>query len=235
MLIEFALTRDGEYYDAESVVLSNEAGTAGVTRNDTGAVVVAAGTAMTRVSLGHYEYEFTTPALGVDYTRYYKVTVPEDVFYDEDVESDDGASGRYATYAELASEYGADNLREWSDLNRIHPQPVPNAPHAHGRGRPCRVRPVGERAGGDQAARHPAPCGGNPGGLDGGNGRTDPPACARVRGRAEALRHRPDVQHHAAATERASGRSRRLLRQALRVARQRRTGPGELRRQWRSS
>jgi hypothetical protein len=40
------------------------------------------------------------------------------VFYDEDVESDDGASGRYATYAELASEYGADNLREWSDLNR---------------------------------------------------------------------------------------------------------------------
>ncbi len=42
--------------------------TLGVTRNDTGAVVVASGTALTHDSTGVYSYEITEPAAGLEYT-----------------------------------------------------------------------------------------------------------------------------------------------------------------------
>ena len=51
-----------------SVKLSSYDGTYGVKRDDTGAVVVADGTAMTYVSVGRYRYEFTDPAYDLTYT-----------------------------------------------------------------------------------------------------------------------------------------------------------------------
>lgn len=56
--------------DPTSAVLSNEAGTAGIIRNDTGAVVVADGVAMTKESIGTYTYTFTEPSEGLSYTAY---------------------------------------------------------------------------------------------------------------------------------------------------------------------
>lgn len=48
--------------------------TIGIVRADTGAVVVAAGTPMTNVSTGTYEYSFTAPATGLTYTYSFVVT-----------------------------------------------------------------------------------------------------------------------------------------------------------------
>lgn len=55
--------------DVTSAVLSDPTGTYGVRRVDTGAVVVADGTAMTRTSTGTYTHTFTTVG-GVEYQYY---------------------------------------------------------------------------------------------------------------------------------------------------------------------
>jgi len=54
--------------DATGVVLSDVTATFGVKRDDTDAVVVAAGTAMTRMSTGVYEHTFDDPAGFLDST-----------------------------------------------------------------------------------------------------------------------------------------------------------------------
>lgn len=51
-----------------AVLLNDATGTYGVKRNDTGAVVVAAGTAMTDAGGGLYAYTFTDPASDLAYT-----------------------------------------------------------------------------------------------------------------------------------------------------------------------
>lgn len=56
--------------DATSVVLSDPTGTFGVKRDDTGAMVVAAGTVMPRLEAGTYQYTFAAPAAGLTYTWY---------------------------------------------------------------------------------------------------------------------------------------------------------------------
>jgi len=56
--------------DVTSVILSDPTDTYGVKRDDTDASVVAAGTAMTKTATGVYEYSFTAPASGLDYTYY---------------------------------------------------------------------------------------------------------------------------------------------------------------------
>ena len=59
---------DGVKTNMTSVKLSNYAATYGVKRNDTDAVVVNDGTAMTNLGTGVYEYEFTDPADDLTYS-----------------------------------------------------------------------------------------------------------------------------------------------------------------------
>jgi len=61
-------TIDGALADVTSVKLSDPTSTFGVKRNDNDAVIVADGTAMTKVSTGTYEYTFTEPEGGLTYT-----------------------------------------------------------------------------------------------------------------------------------------------------------------------
>jgi len=97
---------EGVLTDVISVVLTNEAGTIGVKRNDTGAVIVPAGTAMTRVSVGTYEYSFTEPALGLTYTAFQRVIYDGGTHYFEvDVVGSDVAAG-IVTDDEVAAEMG---------------------------------------------------------------------------------------------------------------------------------
>jgi|2_EtaG_2_1085320.scaffolds.fasta_scaffold04725_6 hypothetical protein len=56
------------YSPSGGLVLSDSTGTFGVKRNDTDAVVVADGTAMTEVSTGIFSHSFTDPALDLIYT-----------------------------------------------------------------------------------------------------------------------------------------------------------------------
>lgn len=63
-------TIDGTLTNVTSVVLNDPTSTYGVKRDDTDAIVVAAGTALTNVSIGVYEYEFEEPTSGLTYTYY---------------------------------------------------------------------------------------------------------------------------------------------------------------------
>ena len=66
--ITITTSKAGVLTNATSVTLSNAAGTAGITRNDTGAVVIADGTAFTNSATGTYTYVFTAPEVDVFYT-----------------------------------------------------------------------------------------------------------------------------------------------------------------------
>ena len=76
---------DNTLTDVTSVVLSNEAGTAGVIRNDTSAVIVADSTVVPNVGTGVYEYTFTEPSGAVDltYTYYVEWVYGGETFRDE--------------------------------------------------------------------------------------------------------------------------------------------------------
>ena len=70
--------------DATSVVLSDPTGTYGVKRNDNDAVVVADGTAMTKMATGTYQYSFDEPAEGLSYTAYLEIVYDGDTYWIED-------------------------------------------------------------------------------------------------------------------------------------------------------
>jgi hypothetical protein len=88
--------------DVSAAVLSDPTGTYGVKRNDTNAVVVADGTAMTRVSAGTYEYTFTD-VIGIAYSAYVEFTYGGLSYY---VESDFDATGA-AVPGSMAGNYGS--------------------------------------------------------------------------------------------------------------------------------
>ena len=67
--ITFSSTIGGVAADVTSAVLSDPTGSYGVRRTDTGAVVVAAGTALVNDAEGTYTYEFTSVG-GVEYQYY---------------------------------------------------------------------------------------------------------------------------------------------------------------------
>jgi len=83
--IRETFTIDSVLTDVTSVTLNNSGGTAGVIRNDTSAVVVAAGTAVPKVSTGVYEYTFTEPAgeTGLTYTYWVEWEYGGETFRDE--------------------------------------------------------------------------------------------------------------------------------------------------------
>lgn len=87
--------------DVDSAVLSDPTGVFGVKRNDTSAVVVADGTAMVRVAVGTYEYEFSDVP-GVAYTAYVEFQYGASTYY---IESDFEASG--VTGSSLSFTYGS--------------------------------------------------------------------------------------------------------------------------------
>lgn len=68
-----------------SVVLSDRTGTFGIKRNDTGATVVAAATALTNSAAGTYTYEFDEPDDGVEYTIWAKGIYGGNTYYGETI------------------------------------------------------------------------------------------------------------------------------------------------------
>ena len=78
---------NGVLADATAATLSDQTAAYGIKRNDTDAVVVAAGTAMTKVGTGQYEYTFAEPAVGLSYTAWVKFVYGGNTYYNEvDVE-----------------------------------------------------------------------------------------------------------------------------------------------------
>ena len=79
--LTFTTTLESALTNATSVTLSNSDATIGIKRNDTNAVVVSAGTALTNPSAGTYVYEFTAPTEVVFYTAYLKVVASGSTIY----------------------------------------------------------------------------------------------------------------------------------------------------------
>lgn len=93
-------TIDGVLTNMTSVELEDPTDTYGVKRDDTDAVVVASGTAMTLISTGIYEHAFTDPAFNLTYTYYLKVVYLGETYFIEN--TFDGPSD--STEVETSSE-----------------------------------------------------------------------------------------------------------------------------------
>ena len=99
---------EGTLTDVTSATLEDPTGTYGVKRDDDDSVVVAAGTAMTKVSTGMYEYTFTEPAEGITYTAWVKFVYGGNTYwYEHDLPAGSTApaatvssTGRKLTYAD---------------------------------------------------------------------------------------------------------------------------------------
>lgn len=93
--IRFTLkNRDtGAYVDPTSLVLSDPTGAYGIKRDDTGATVVADGTAYTtKIGTGQYYYTLTEPATGLTYTGYWEFVYGGETHFIEFTESGSSSS-----------------------------------------------------------------------------------------------------------------------------------------------
>lgn len=72
-LISFSYKVDGVLTDVTSAVLRDPTLAFGVKRTDTGAIIVAAGTAFTHVGTGLYQYTITDPAPGLTYQYWIEI------------------------------------------------------------------------------------------------------------------------------------------------------------------
>lgn len=96
---------DGVLTNVTTAKLSDPTGTYGVKRNDTSAVIVADGTAMTNTSTGVYEYSFTDTD-GISYTAYVEIVYG-------------GATYRFEVYLPARSTSGAMVCSYSSLLERV--------------------------------------------------------------------------------------------------------------------
>ena len=92
---------DGVATNMTSVVLSSADGTYGVKRNDTDAVVVADGVAMTNTVTGTYTYTFTDPAYDLTYTYGLEFVYGGATYHVEGTLTGTTAAGEGMTLAQL--------------------------------------------------------------------------------------------------------------------------------------
>lgn len=101
-IIAKSFTRNGVLTDADGgITLSDITGTFGVKRNDTDAVIVADGTAMTNVGTGLYQHEFVDPAQDLIYTYAFEIVHNSQTIHLEDVVPGPATADIGYTVAEL--------------------------------------------------------------------------------------------------------------------------------------
>ena len=112
---------DDTLTDMTTVKLSDSTGTYGVKRNDTDAVVVADGTAMTKSSTGVYTYTFTDPADDLTYTYVLEVVYGGETYHISDTFTGPSALDTYAltTLAKVKTYLGIANTDSNTILTRI--------------------------------------------------------------------------------------------------------------------
>lgn len=120
LTIQEKFTIDGVLTDVTSVVLSDPTATYGVKRNDTSAVVVADGTAMTKVSTGVYRHTFAEPEIGLTYTYWVEWLYGGETYRDEHTVAGTSASaGRICTLADVKDRLGESGAEHDTLLNRL--------------------------------------------------------------------------------------------------------------------
>jgi hypothetical protein len=115
---------NGVLTDMTSVILSNNAATYGVKRQDNDAVVVADGTAMTKTATGTYQYEFTDPADDLTYDYVLEVTYSGETYWiSGELEGPAASAGvdAYATSVEGDAYFGEQlNITTWTGASTIN-------------------------------------------------------------------------------------------------------------------
>jgi hypothetical protein len=97
---------NGNLTDADSVpTLTEKTGTYGIKRNDSGAIVVAANTAMTKSATGIYTYEFSPPVTLIQYTAWIRVVYKRKISYREVLFIPPAESLTYSTPATIMWNY----------------------------------------------------------------------------------------------------------------------------------
>jgi len=106
---------DGVLTDPTSVKLSDADEAYGVKRNDTGAAVVADGTAMTNLSTGVYSYTFTDPADDLTYTYSLEVVYSGETYWIADTFSGPTSTTEPITLTE-AKNYARIDISDDDDI-----------------------------------------------------------------------------------------------------------------------
>jgi len=120
LTIQEKFTIDGSLTDVTSVLLSDPTATYGVKRNDTGAVVVADGTAMTKVSTGVYRHTFAEPAVGLTYTYWVEWVYGGETYRDEhSITGTSASAGQVCTLTDVKGRLGIDNADHDTVINTI--------------------------------------------------------------------------------------------------------------------
>jgi len=114
--LQFVFEIDDVATDVTSAVLSDATGTYGVKRNDNDAVVVADGTAMTKVDTGTYEYSFNAPADGLTYTYCVEYVYDGNTYRESETYSD---TTRVVTLSEAKDQMRITGTDEDTLINRL--------------------------------------------------------------------------------------------------------------------
>lgn len=103
----------------ETPVLSDSGATFGIRRTDTGAVVVAAGTALTPVGGNKFNYVLNNPVDGVAYEASIKAKYLGSTIYESKTKTFNSGipTGDYHSYQDIIDLLGADNVRTVSNLD----------------------------------------------------------------------------------------------------------------------
>jgi phage gp36-like protein len=111
--INRTFTVSGVLTDATTFKLKDQTNTYGVKRDDTNAVVVAAGTAFTRLSVGTYSYSFTAPAPGLKYTYGIEAVYNnQTVFVSFTFTAPLAGGNKYCTVAQMQQMYDSRTIAE---------------------------------------------------------------------------------------------------------------------------
>ena len=98
--------------DPTSIILSDPTGTYGVKRTDNDAVVVADGTAMTKLSTGVYTYSFDDPAYDLTYSYWTEI-----VYSGETYRHEGSVNGGSVTDAATNALVTIDEVKRWLKLD----------------------------------------------------------------------------------------------------------------------
>jgi hypothetical protein len=130
--VSFSHRVNGVLTNATSVVLSSPDGTFGVKRNDTDAVVVADGTALTNTATGLYSHTFTEPAAGLEYTAYVEwVYAGETYRVEKTLAGVTSYTGRYTTLDEITTFLDSLNYTVHTDSDRDNNSDLAAAVQGH--------------------------------------------------------------------------------------------------------
>lgn len=116
LTINITFSSGGSPYDPDTVVLEDEEFAYGV-KDASEAVIVAAGTAMTKVSTGVYKYDVDYEGAVLPLAYVVKAMKDGDIVFFKGALDETSYDGRYTSLDRLRQKFGQEAIAEWSKLS----------------------------------------------------------------------------------------------------------------------